>query len=524
MRSASATSERTAIARFTTGTALLGATDFMRSLIFSIIFLACLTVRGATPFTLYYSFHDLAAENVTGLSAKATASVADTSNLSLEAIQYWWSSASTAATNSDFSVIRPLSIAAGSPGRWLARLGRGFDANSGGNVFTGTTNPQGAVPAFGTGNTNIVDTLVLIGMQTNLFVPGFAGVGTNAITANPLGVVGSAAVGDTSWNLTNAANGIISAQEAVSVGQHGGSGALNVSATTRTTIVGQRFNNTAASGTSFLMSRARGTPDAPTAVQSGDQMSGIRVRGYGATGFGTDIAKINIIAAENFTDAAQGTSVQWEVSDIGSANDTVRMTLLAGGNLGIGDATPAARLTVGNGDLGQWDSNGDIIRVRGITYSWPATNSLEGQVLARTAAGQFYYTNAVSSVNTIVSTKTLTDNVATDVFTVALAALARSGLEVRFEIDVTNGTDTQTFTDTRRVSAVNKAGTVTSALSASASATATSSADTLNVTVTISSTATDYTYVVTADTSLGTPTLTMRYTILNFNGATITLL
>ncbi|HEX3100041.1 MAG TPA: hypothetical protein VHQ41_03680, partial [Patescibacteria group bacterium] len=67
---------------------------------------------------------------------------------------------------------------------------------------------------------------------------------------------------------------------------------------------------------------------------------------------------------------------------LGSSNDltfnmagTPRMTLQAGGNLGIGDTSPAALLTVGNGDLFQVNSSGAIAAATGITSSGTITLS-----------------------------------------------------------------------------------------------------------------------------------------------------
>ncbi len=50
-------------------------------------------------------------------------------------------------------------------------------------------------------------------------------------------------------------------------------------------------------------------------------------------------------------------------------NDTDKVTILSGGNVGVGDTTPAALFTVGNGDLFQVDSSGVITAVAGITSS-----------------------------------------------------------------------------------------------------------------------------------------------------------
>ncbi|HEX3099884.1 MAG TPA: tail fiber domain-containing protein [Patescibacteria group bacterium] len=71
-----------------------------------------------------------------------------------------------------------------------------------------------------------------------------------------------------------------------------------------------------------------------------------------------------------------------QLAVLGSSNDltfnmagTPHMTLQAAGNLGIGDASPAAMLTVGNGDLFQVNSSGAIAAATGITSSGTITLS-----------------------------------------------------------------------------------------------------------------------------------------------------
>ncbi|KPJ85730.1 hypothetical protein AMJ57_01940, partial [Parcubacteria bacterium SG8_24] len=67
------------------------------------------------------------------------------------------------------------------------------------------------------------------------------------------------------------------------------------------------------------------------------------------------------------------------------------------GNVGIGDANPASLLTVGNGDLFQVDSNGDIIKIRNITYSWPAAQAAgSGYVLSNDGSGNLSWSAAGS--------------------------------------------------------------------------------------------------------------------------------
>jgi len=66
---------------------------------------------------------------------------------------------------------------------------------------------------------------------------------------------------------------------------------------------------------------------------------------------GTTNPYINILNGENF-------GIKTSVG--GDAGLAERLTVLNSGNVGIGDTTPAALLTVGNGDLFQVDSTGDV--------------------------------------------------------------------------------------------------------------------------------------------------------------------
>jgi hypothetical protein len=81
---------------------------------------------------------------------------------------------------------------------------------------------------------------------------------------------------------------------------------------------------------------ARGTSAAPSAVQLGDELGAFGTTGYGATGFGEFAAGIGGIAAENWTDTAQGAALMLAATPLGSNEAQVNMVILPGGNVGIG--------------------------------------------------------------------------------------------------------------------------------------------------------------------------------------------
>jgi hypothetical protein len=62
---------------------------------------------------------------------------------------------------------------------------------------------------------------------------------------------------------------------------------------------------------------SRGTPTAPTATQNGDILLRMSGNGWGTTGYAPlGIAKIDIVATENYTDAARGSQIQfWNITN-----------------------------------------------------------------------------------------------------------------------------------------------------------------------------------------------------------------
>ena len=82
---------------------------------------------------------------------------------------------------------------------------------------------------------------------------------------------------------------------------------------------------------------ARGTSASPTATQSGDSLVQLGGRGYGATAFGTQsTGVIEFNAAENFTDAAQGTHISFFTTALGSTTRAEVFQIGPIGQLGVG--------------------------------------------------------------------------------------------------------------------------------------------------------------------------------------------
>ena len=81
---------------------------------------------------------------------------------------------------------------------------------------------------------------------------------------------------------------------------------------------------------------ARGTAAAPAAVQLGDPLALFIGDGYGATHFSDEGGEMMILAAENFTDTAQGTAIAFSTTPLGSTVDAGHMVIMPDGNVGIG--------------------------------------------------------------------------------------------------------------------------------------------------------------------------------------------
>ena len=70
-------------------------------------------------------------------------------------------------------------------------------------------------------------------------------------------------------------------------------------------------------------------------------------------------------------------------------------------SVGIGDTTPASLLTVGNGDLFQVNSSGDLIKVDNVTYDWPSSQGGTNTFLKNNGAGGLSWATPTSYRNLV---------------------------------------------------------------------------------------------------------------------------
>jgi hypothetical protein len=89
----------------------------------------------------------------------------------------------------------------------------------------------------------------------------------------------------------------------------------------------------------FSARLARGTAAAPAAVQLGDPLGLFLGDGYGTTQFSDEAGGMIVLAAENWTDTAQGTATAFTTTPLGSTEDAGRMVIMPDGNVGIGTFT-----------------------------------------------------------------------------------------------------------------------------------------------------------------------------------------
>ncbi len=140
------------------------------------------------------------------------------------------------------------------------------------------------------------------------------------------------------------------------------------------------------------------------------------------------------------------------------------------GNVGIGDSTPAALFTVGNGDTFRVNTSGNLIRINNVPYSWPAANA--SGALRNDGSGNISFNNNVgqftndSGYITAVPGQTLTSayfwvgngsNQAAAVTMSGEGTLSNAGV-----LDV-SGLDTADFTTANISQWTNNSGYITSA-------------------------------------------------------------
>ena len=124
---------------------------------------------------------------------------------------------------------------------------------------------------------------------------------------------------------------------------------------------------------------ARGTAAAPSASQSGDILAQYTGRGHGTSDYSSaSIARIDMEAAENFTDTAQGTYISLHTTALGATSPVERFRVGPSGQWGIGGANYGtsgyAFVSGGSSAAPSWSQ---ISLTSGVTGTLPATNAAQ---------------------------------------------------------------------------------------------------------------------------------------------------
>jgi hypothetical protein len=199
-----------------------------------------------------------------------------------------------------------------------------------GNVGIGTTSPFSTLQIATTTGKNLV--LSDSGAGANLKHWLFSSMGGNLYVGTTTDTYATST--PSALTITNAGN--------VGIGTTNPGGKLEVAGPSLVT-------TNYSSNSIFVGRRANGSLGNPSAVLANEQITGMGGRGYGATGFASGSKGLfGIYAAENWTDANQGTYITIGTTPLNSTTLAERMRIDTTGNVGIGTTSPYAFLSISN--------------------------------------------------------------------------------------------------------------------------------------------------------------------------------
>jgi hypothetical protein len=142
---------------------------------------------------------------------------------------------------------------------------------------------------------------------------------------------------------------------------------------------------------------ARGTAASPTATQSGDVLSQYGGRGRGATDYSsTSVARIDLEAAENFTDTAQGSFISLHTTALGAASPVERFRAGPSGQWGIGGANYGSSGQVFTSAGASAAPTWTAISVTSVAGTLPVANG--GTGLTSYTVGDLLYADGTTSI------------------------------------------------------------------------------------------------------------------------------
>jgi hypothetical protein len=214
-------------------------------------------------------------------------------------------------------------------------LAIGAAAQAQGNSASAVGRPANSTAT--TGATSASQPTAKLGRSGAVALPETAG------TAGYIGVFTDAA------NLGNSV--MFQSGSNIGVGTTTPAAAFNVVGTTAPGVFFDVYSNVLAALPAVYRA-ARGTPGAPSALQTNDILGGLAVRGYMATGFSAGVGQMMFRAAEPWTDTANGTYLQLTTTPTGTTQWVERVRITPSGSVGIGTSTPDATLhVVGSGHV-----------------------------------------------------------------------------------------------------------------------------------------------------------------------------
>jgi hypothetical protein len=130
-------------------------------------------------------------------------------------------------------------------------------------------------------------------------------------------------------------------------GTTAGLGQLRTSSDTGSNYIDTTANDNAGTGPGYTARRARGTVASPTQVQANDLLFGIFAQGWNDAGaFSGNSVAIRMLANQNFTTTALGSSIVFETASDGTTGRVERMRVTGAGTLSVGTTSSLGQLGV----------------------------------------------------------------------------------------------------------------------------------------------------------------------------------
>lgn len=219
---------------------------------------------------------------------------------------------------------------------------------------------------------------------------------------------------------------------------------LHITSTGWGTILAHAIKNTN-EGAEIHFSKSRGVAGSLLPVNSGDRLMSLFGSGsYSTTQFTDNVAAIEMKAAENFTGTAQGTSIEFGTTALGTTNRQTRMTIAPSGNVGINTTNPQSTLDV-KGTLRLSGSTSGYVGLApaaaagNTTYTLPANDGSDGHLLKTNGSGVLSWVAPPSTTPTGTAGGDLSGTYPNPTITGLIATKISDGLVDNTEFNFLNG-------------------------------------------------------------------------------------